>query len=269
MKKICIVQGGHFLLGITQEDVIAHAAWAETAPQAQDKDKRMFHLEAFLSRQIAQTVSAQAVCLELRHQEDDRLFLVADRLVADEAEVGESISPLPRSCPALTVKLCPQVLIWQEMPILLLEPRQVLSVAAELGQDIGVLPPPFSEEPISSAAARASEADKERSALQETLTEAAAAKANQEARKKEAAAIDEAVLKPVISWTIARFKEQCGKGKHEELRLTMDQLPSELIEMIKGKGLDNKVIEYLMEQIVLRCKASMCCKKKKGNSHAG
>ena len=84
----------------------------------------------------------------------------------------------------------------------------------------------------------------------------------QDAPNKESAAIDEETFKQVMSWTIARFKQQ--RGKKEEMRLGVEQLPSALAGMIKRKGLNENVIEYLMEQIVLRCKETMSRKKAGG-----
>ncbi len=286
MKNVCIVQGGPFLLGIDCDHVIARRTWAETAAQV-EKESRIFQLDALLSRQAAQAVPDKAVCLELRNGEE-RVFLVADRLAADEVEMSNPPAPLPSACPALTAKLCPQVILWEDMPILLLEPTQLIPFAAELGKNIGVLLLPAEEKADAQAAVPEPEEDdpffpeieEEEDAPSEPppampfFLEASLAESSvpakedeplppvQEVQKKESAAIDEETFKQVMSWTIARFK-QSRNG--QELHLGVDQLPSDLAGLIRRKGLNENVIEYLMEQIVLRCKETMSRKKQRDN----
>lgn len=288
MKNVCIVQGGPFLLGIDCDNVIARRTWIETSAQAKQEDT-FFHLAALLSKQAAQAVPDEAVCLELRNGEE-RVVLVADRIAADEVGMSNPPAPLPSACPALTAKLCPQVIIWEELPVLLLEPTQLAVTAAELGENIGLLLP--AEESADAQAAVPEEEDdpffpeiEEDEAeddapseptptmpffLENALAESAATAQEEEpepppvqdAPNKESTAIDEETFKQVMSWTIARFKQQ--RGKKEEMRLGVEQLPSALAGMIKRKGLNENVIEYLMEQIVLRCKETMSRKKAGG-----
>jgi len=299
MKQICIVQGGPFLLGIDCDNVIARRSWAETAVQV-EQEARIFHLAALLSRQTVQAVSGEAICLELRNGQDS-VFLVADRITADEAELVNPPDPLPSACPPLTARLCPLVSIWDEMPLLLLEPTQLAPAAAELGEHALLLPPTSAEETggdqqpefqeeteleaeeeddpfFPEMMEEKTEDEPSEAAMlffpEDASVESAAAEMDapqqqptpiQEAQKKESAAIDEETFKQVMSWTIARFK-QSSSG--EELRLGAEQLPPELASMIRRKGLNKNVIEYLMEQIVLRCKESMS-RKKKGSNNAG
>ena len=290
MKHVCIVQSGPFLLGIDCDHVIARRTWAETAAQV-EQEGTVFQLDALLSRQAAQAVPDEAVCLELRNGEE-HVFLIADRLAADQVEIVNPPGPLPSACPALTAKLCPQVTIWEELPILLLEPMQLVATALELGQNIGVLLMPAAEKADAQTAVpepeeddpffpeteeeEAEDAPSEPQAampffLENALAESAKADELeqpppvQEAQKKESAAIDEETFKQVMSWTVTRFK-QSRRG--QELHLGVEQLPSELAGMIKRKGLNKNVIEYLMEQIVLRCKETMS-RNKQGDNDAG
>ncbi|WP_417911200.1 hypothetical protein [Candidatus Electronema sp. PJ] len=132
MKKICLVQGGKFLLGIHAEDILVRTAWAEVKPGS-----RVVQLSALLARQPGGAVPPEAVCLELQG-EGETFCLLADRIV-DEVEVINPPGPLPPACPALAARLCPQVTIWGDTPVLLLDPTQVIPIAAELGEGIGLL----------------------------------------------------------------------------------------------------------------------------------
>ncbi len=334
MKKVCIVQAGPFLLGIDSGNTIARYSWSETSAQVK-KEQKIFQLDALLSRQIAHTVPDESICLELR-SEQESVFVVADQIVADDVEIINPPNSLPASCPVLTAQLFPQMLIWEEKPVLLLEPAQLLPVAAKLGENIGLLTtiekdnaenkPVLLLEPaqlfpvaaelgeniglltttieqdkaeneLTSEPEAELESDTEEDdpffpveeettpeevqdkipepketplffmedAIAEVAAESVVDEAKQadpqETQKKDSSSVDEETFKRVMSWTISRFK-QSSSG--EELQLRTDQLPPELASMVERKGLDKNVIEYLMEQIVLRCKESIHRKKTTG-----
>lgn len=122
------------------------------------------------------------------------------------------------------------------------EPEPAVAAAAE------EMPPP------AAAAAAAAEAEKQPLAA-----------AHQEQHEKTAAAIDEETFKQVMTWTIGRFKQSRAE---EELQLGVDQLPPELAEMVRQKGLGRNVIQYLIDQIVHRCQESVQ-RKTPGEQHGG
>jgi hypothetical protein len=325
MKTICVVQGGKFLLGIDAARILARTAWAELAPQRK-KDEKIFHLAALLDRRPGGTVSPDAVCLELQGN-DSRFLLVVDK-IADEAETINPPSPLPPACPRLAARLCPQVTTWGDMPVLLLDPAQVIPVAIELGKGIGLLteepevemtesepheeddpffpeekPVPVlfvpeedsvepegplaflanAEEDVPAACSfdkeelvaetkseEETETEPEESAV-ETKSQCAEAgpddvDAEPESSGKESSTIDEETFKKVMSWTITRFK-QSRAG--EELHLGTNQLPPELAGMVEEKGLSRSIIQYLIDQIVLRCKETESAGRRlPGETHA-
>lgn len=358
MRTICIAQGGRFLLGIDAEDILARRAWSEAKPGG-----KIVQLSALLSQQPGGAVPSDAICLELQG-EDETFFLLIDRIV-DEAEVINPPGPLPPACPPLAARLCPQVTIWGDTPVLLLDPAQVMPVAAELGEGIGLLItekeivpelpeeelPAFLEEPaltstsseeplaffdeepdkpaaeteqavvedsaaedeaidffaepdgaeeeqddpffpvIEKTAPLFTKAQPEEMAELEEPTEPVAAISEDlvvatetgpgvcfrdanadeperpptESQKKESSTIDEETFKKVMTWTIARFK-QSRAG--QELHLSTEQLPSELAGMMEQKGLNRNIIQYLIDQIVLRCKES-AGRNVPGEKHVG
>jgi hypothetical protein len=299
MKKVCIVQGGPFLLGVDNDQVIARHLWAETAVQP-GKGRNIFQMNALLSRQAVETVPEDAVCLELGYGQDS-VLLVADRITAEEVDTIEPLSSLPKSCPSLTAQLCPQVLIWDDKPVLLLDPTQILAVASKLGENIGRIPQistgcseitPLTEIPAEpepeeddpffpieekTASKEKQDTDPPKEVplffMDETVAEAAeeprgdepANTVSQEAEKKESSPIDEETFKKVMSWVIARFKKS---NAGEELHLGIEDLSPELARLVKRKGLDKKVVEYLIEQILFRCKTTIQRKKRREKNDA-
>ena len=298
-------------------------------------------LGALLDRQPGGEPPLDAVCLELRG-----LFLIADQVAADGVELINPPGPLPPACPRLAARLCPQVTIWGDRPVLLLNPAQVLPVAAELGEGIGIVAMPEPEEepavaPEPEAAAcpadatadeepedeffaemaksddASAETEEQSSAVavdeelpaatddepeeeclalfdgeasstesepagagtcsaddapeppaasaswpkEEVLPAAPEAPPPSEQQKKDSAAIDEETFQRVMAWTVARFKR---RRPGEALRLGIEQLPPELAAMVRQKGLSKSVIQYLIDQIVLRCQ-----ERTTGGKHAG
>ncbi|WP_417912383.1 hypothetical protein [Candidatus Electronema sp. TJ] len=279
MKKICLVQEGKFLLGIDAEEILARTAWAEAQPQRSSSVKAVY-LGALLSRQADKTPTAEAVCLELRD-----LLLIVDQIAADGVDLINPPGPLPPACPRLAARLCPQVTIWGDTPVLLLNPAQILPVAEELGDGIGMvtMPEPEKEAAVESESAETApwvcpadtitDEEPEAQCFAETAepddsaeTASISCPPNQEKvepqpeppssseqQKKDAAAIDEETFQKVMAWTVACFKR---RKPGEELRLGVEQLPTELAAMVWHKGLNRNIIQYLIDQIVLRCQES-------------
>jgi hypothetical protein len=372
MKKICIAQAGRFLLGIAEHDIIGRMSWAEAASLLK-QDNKIVQLSALFAQQPGGEPQPDAICLEMRGK-DESFFLVADQLIADEVEVINPPGPLPPVCPRLAARLCPQVTIWGDSAVLLLNPAQIIPVADELGNGIGRLAAaeetliaeqnreadlfgcpslPESEEsifaetelveeelveeelvesvidieqPQSVAPTEASskeemdeepfgnspENDEESAALldknvdeffcacpsddssdlpeseesifaesefesekldesvaddiQAASTEKSSESISEQEKKETAASIDEETFKKVMTWTIACFKQSKTGG--EEPHLSMEQLPPDLAKMVRQKGLSENIIQYLIDQIVLRCQES-AGRRMPGEQHAG
>ncbi|WP_420208510.1 hypothetical protein [Candidatus Electronema sp. JC] len=328
MKNICIVQGGSFLLGISEQDILGRMPWAEAVPLLRQDGGAVVQLGALLARQPGGTPPPDAVCLELRG-----VFLVVDQIAAVGVELINPPGPLPPACPRLAARLCPQVTIWGDTPVLLLEPAQLLPVAEELGGGIGMaaLPEEFCRggSRTASTADETADEEPENEFFTEKITEPKEAAETEaqppavddelpaatdekrlafldeeepvvepesedvkpvgeapcacpsdqeevkpqpepppspERQKEESAAIDEETFKKVMAWTVACFKR---RQPDEELRLGIEQLPPELAALVRKKGLSSSIIQYLIDQIVLRCQDSASRKTPDGKKYAG
>lgn len=321
MKNICIVQGGRFSLGISEQDILGRMLWDEAAPLLRQDGSAVVQLGALLGQQLGGIPLPDAVCLELRG-----FFLIVDQIVANGVELINPPGPLPPACPRLAARLCPQVTIWGDTPVLLLNSAQILPVAEELGKGIGIvtIPEPKKESaavPEPEAAAPCdcpADATAEEEPTEEFFAEIAAADesaeteelppaaeeecpafvdasepstapaeadpcacsadepetpavtdsgakeeekfapepehpSSSEQQKKDAAAIDEETFQKVMVWAVACFKR---RKPDEQLRLGVEQLPPELAAMVWQKGLSKNIIQYLIDQIVLRCQES-------------
>ncbi|MCI5212263.1 MAG: hypothetical protein D3910_26555, partial [Candidatus Electrothrix sp. ATG2] len=136
MKKVCLVKGGDFVLGIEARYIIARQQEIPP-PETVTKESGVFHLSSLLAQKRCEGLEPGAVVLYLQKGEHT-FFLLVDQVI-DEIELPEQTTQLPPPSPALTEQLCPHVAIYMNLVVLLLDPAQVISVARQLGQGIGIL----------------------------------------------------------------------------------------------------------------------------------
>jgi hypothetical protein len=305
MNTICLVQGGGFLIGINDAD-IASRMTAGTVPSA--GRVRTADLGALLACRPGRTAPPDSPCLELRGQDETFFLLVDRiegevEAAAPPAPLPSACPALTaRLCPQTGVCGAAAVPILdpaQVIPVCALlgkgiglipeeEPERLEETAAEQteleerawavaveeptnGQESLFSPP---EEPLlteeAEPAARQAAHDRdelfsgleEESASPKAEDEPEPTAAEQEQPGKSSDSIDEHTFKEVMSWTVARFKQGCAEY------LGVEHLPPELAARVRQKGLDRNVIQYLIDQIVLRCQESVQ-RKKPGEQHGG
>jgi hypothetical protein len=281
MKKICLVQGGDFVLGIDSRSILSRQSGTAAVQSAAERNREVIHLGALLSRQSFETPAPDWVILELRAGKTS-FFLLVDQVV-DELEVARQPTALPPSSSALAGKLCPAAVVIGNNVVLLLNPARVLPVADQLGNRAGrpakplcsdaagaqkkrpekiskkapektAAPEPDQSSPGPKVQHKAEpEQAKKRTAPSGTETGMAAAPAECRQKRQQQrrhsvhpAVVNEETFHKVMTWTIAQFSQ--GKVGHEQI--TADQLPPELLPK---NGVNRKVIQYLIDQIALRC----------------
>ncbi|XOF34378.1 MAG: chemotaxis protein CheW [Candidatus Electrothrix sp. YB6] len=297
MKKVCLVQGGDFVLGIDSRSILSRQNGTVAVQSAAERNREIIHLGALLSQQPFETEipSPDCVILELRTGKTS-FFLLVDQVV-DELEVTRQPTALPPSSSARTGKLCPAAVVIGNNVVLLLNPARVLPVADQLGSRAGRAAKPLSSDaagarkkkvlkkaPEKTAAPAAPVAEqsssvpktklhkaepeqaKKRAAPSGTGTAPAPAERRQKRKqqKNHPAVVDEETFHKVMTWTIAQFSQ--GRVEHEQI--TADQLPPELLPK---NGVNRKVIQYLIDQIALRCQGNKetMNRNRPGEQHGG
>jgi hypothetical protein len=267
MKKVCLVKGGNFVLGIESCYILSRQN-GMLAPETEVTEGNIFHLGALLGRKHCQRPEPDAVFLQLE-KENNNFFLLVDQVI-DEIELPEQTTQLPPPSPELAQLLFPSVVVSMNLVVLLLDPGQVIPVARQLGQGIGLLarehcvqvrtPQVHKHTPAVDTAAQLPTGDPKKAEatdFPETPIEKGkavkkpfTARKQIQKHKKRPKSVDEETFKRIMSWTISQFKQ--GKVSAEELGA--DQLPPGLVQQ---KGLSDTVIQYLIDQISLRCQESI------------
>ncbi|MCI5223764.1 MAG: hypothetical protein D3924_14105, partial [Candidatus Electrothrix sp. AR4] len=136
MKKICLVKGGNFVLGIDDQYILSRQTTVGKLTQsAGDVGEKVFHLGSLFSRKPYDVAVPGSVSLHLQ-KGNEPLYLLVDRVI-DDVEVSDQSSPLPPSCPSLAEQLCPQVVLCGNLVVLLLDPAQIIPVSEQLGDRVG------------------------------------------------------------------------------------------------------------------------------------
>ncbi|MCI5208387.1 MAG: hypothetical protein D3910_06245 [Candidatus Electrothrix sp. ATG2] len=271
MKKVCLVKGGNFFLGIEARYILSRQKG--TLPQETvSKERVILHLGSLLSQKHCERPEPGSTFLHL-HKGKNSFFLLVDQVI-DEIELSEQTTRLPPSSPKLTDQLCPQVAVWMNRVVLLLDPAQVIPVAQKLGQGIGIVAPehcvhirkPVVDEKTDVVEDTDQQAEKKSHKYSKTASKAvkdggAVLSSQIRKNKKRPKSVDEETFKRVMAWTITQFKQ--GKVSREHLKA--DQLPPGLVQQ---EGLSDTVIQYLIDQISLRCQESIT-PTQPGEHHGG
>lgn len=249
MKKVCLVKGGNFILGIEaryiltrQNGILPH--------ESISKEQDIFHLGSLLARKQCEQPELGSVFLLLKKGENT-FFLLVDQVI-DEIELPEQTTRLPPPSPELAEQLCPQVAICMNLVVLLLDPAQVIPVARELGQGTGLLGTEYFSKAKKQYLAEHSSGNVGIGEQQPMKSVATASGQLRKIKKnkKRPKSVDEETFKRVMSWTISQFKQ----GKIGPEHLAADQLPPGLIQQA---GISDTVLQYLIDQISLRCQESI------------
>ncbi len=260
MKKVCLVKGGNFVLGIEACYILSRQNGL-LAPETEAKEGNIFHLGSLLGRKHCQRPEPDSVFLQLEKR-NNNFFLLVDQVI-DEIELPEQTTQLPPPSPELAQLLFPQIAVCMNLVVLLLDPGQIIPVARQLGQGIGVLarehcvqvraPQAHKQASVVDTALQRKKQEKgspETLAEQKKATKPAVATKKIQKNKKRPASVDEETFKRIMAWTISQFKQ--GKVSAEELGA--DQLPPGLVQQ---EELSDTVIQYLIDQISLRCQESI------------
>jgi hypothetical protein len=258
MKKICLVNGGDFVLGIEAQYILSRQVGGKPAQPATAEESRVFHLGSLLSRRSCDLVPSDSVILHV-HKDGKTFFLLVDRII-DDLELPEAPVAGPPACPALAEQLCPQVAICKNLVVLLLDPAQIIPVSEQLGDKVGwVTAKNFFLSP------EKPEQNRGKPETEQVVDSVIMRNSKQkfaQRRKKASTSVDEETFKNVMTWTISQFKQ--GKAG-KDVRLGIERLPPDLV---RQEGVSDTVIQYLIDQISLRCQESMNRSKPREN-HGG
>lgn len=220
-------------------------------PETVKKKRNVFHLSSLLACKHCDRPEPGSVFLQIKKGKSS-FFLLVDQVI-DEIELPAKTTRLPPPSPEFAQQLFPKVAVCMNLIVLLLDPGQIIPVAQKLGPKIGLLPPKYCVQaqkeanryvPVDPAATMQQKRKKAKPIATKTT------KKKIKKDKKRPKSVDEETFKGVMAWTIAQFKQ----GKVSEEQLNAKKLPPGLVQQ---EELSDTVIQYLIDQISLRCQESI------------
>ncbi len=234
MEKICLVEGGNFLLGIKVDNIVARKTPSELSHREQehfDHDINKFHLESFLTGKPLTAIESNSVILQLKTN-NESFFLIVDKIIG-EVKAPDKIEPLPPLYPSLTKQLCPRLMLYENSVVMILDPTQVIPIHEKLNADTDLVSRkhiPLDVEPV------------QENHVPDSVTEA------EQDEDTSTLLIDEETFGQIVNWTIAQFKNH---KSGDEVIIGSNDLPSDLV---RQEGLNHTVFQYLIDQAILHCK---------------
>ncbi|MCI5191197.1 MAG: hypothetical protein D3905_15715 [Candidatus Electrothrix sp. AS4_5] len=244
MKKVCLVKGGNFVLGI-EDCYILSRQNGTLAPETVKKKINIFHLSSLLSCKHCDRPEPGSVFLQIKKGKSS-FFLLVDQVI-DEIELPAETTRLPPPSPEFAQQLFPKVAVCMNLIVLLLDPGQIIPVAKKLGPKIGLLSPKYCVQ-AHKEANRHQQKRKKAKPIATKTTKTTKKKIKKD--KKRPKSVDEETFKGVMAWTIAQFKQ----GKVSDEQLNAKRLPPGVVQQ---EELSDTVIQYLIDQISLRCQESI------------
>ena len=131
MERISVVEAGHFVVGI-DTGIIKRTASIEDFTE---NEKPLLHLESFFKKETCDSYRPDSTVLRMK-SEAGLPDLLVDRIVA-EVDYPARLEPLPHLFPELAGQCCPEIFIYDNQPVMLLDASGLCLVREQLSADIG------------------------------------------------------------------------------------------------------------------------------------
>lgn len=131
MERISVLEAGHFVVGI-DTGIIKRTASIEDYTENKNS---LLHLESFFKKETCDSYRPNSTVLTME-REAGLPDLLVDRIVA-EVDYPARLEPLPHLYPELAGRCCPEIFIYDNQPVILLDASGLCLVRDQLSTDIG------------------------------------------------------------------------------------------------------------------------------------
>jgi hypothetical protein len=223
MEKFNQIQVGKYFFGIATSTILKVRMISSFLTDEQDEEISLVMLASFFDKHNGVFPEPDGFIMEVKNGTGSQM-LVIDSFSA-KSITPDHFESLPKLYPDLTKICCPQVIIHEEQPLLLLDTDGLEMVRASLNND-------FME--ISSATLRKHYSkDKEVVDMQSTVE------------------LDEATFNTIVSWTMAEFL----KPDHDEdSMITPDEKLLGAIPARHLQALDDDLLQRLIDKTIQKCR---------------
>lgn len=232
MENMYLLESGDYLLGIESAAIIRimdRNSWGET----QLNDALLICPASFFNQSDAVLSDSEFSIIEIVNGAN-ALFLLIDRIVG-EIEGPQFFESIPRLYPQLASLCCPQIMIHDDKPVLLLDGAGLEAVHRQLGNEYGLI----------SLSALLGKSDVETVVETEPVPPVI-----EEKIEEPVVALDDVMFEKIVSWTIDEF---LGCLDDTPVTVSIEGIPKEYIESMQLQAMDNIVIQEVIDQTVQKC----------------
>ncbi len=222
MEKICLIKAGDYLLGIDTSVILKKQEINSFIAEEQSDEISLILLTSLFDKHASVFPEPKGFILEVKSTVGSQI-LVVDSCSAKIIE-PEYCESLPLLYPDLARICCPQILIHEDQPVLLLDTDGLETVLASLKTDVAVI----------SVATLRKHGSREKKILDTPSV----------------AALNDATFNSIVSWTIAEFLE---RGSDEDCVITPDELLLQSIPHGELQGLSDDLLQGLIDKTVQEC----------------
>ncbi|RUM43524.1 MAG: hypothetical protein DSY80_05485 [Desulfocapsa sp.] len=222
MEKICLIRVGNYLLGIDISVVHKKQKLSSFIAEEQGDEISLILLGPLFDYHTTVLPDSEGCILEVKSTAGS-LILVIDSFSAKTVAFERSES-LPRLYPDLTKICCPQIMICENQPVLLLDVNGLETVLESVKNNSAV---------ISLATLREHCCKEKEVQVMQSAVE-----------------LDEVTFNTIVSWTIAEFLKH---GNDEDCVITPDELLLKSISHGGSQGVSNDLLQRLIDKTVQKC----------------
>lgn len=223
MEKFCLIKAGKYLLGIEASSILKQQDIKSLIEDKQSDGLSLILLAPlFDMHNTAIFPEPESHVVEVKSSAGSQL-LVVDSL-SDAIITSARFESLPLLYPELLRLCCPQILICDDQPVLLLDSDGLQTILTTQENDFTVL---------------------SLAALREHYN-----KKNDIQDAQSAEEFDEASFNTVVSWTIAEFLK-CGSD--ENCVISLDELLLESVSCEQLQGVSDDLVQEIIDKTLQKC----------------
>ncbi|MEN8199946.1 MAG: hypothetical protein ABFR63_07710 [Thermodesulfobacteriota bacterium] len=218
MEKISLMEAGSYLLGIESDAIISKAAMDDFIIEERAGESPLLSLASLLDQESAPALTrSDSFIMEVKTSAEP-LTLVVDSLLG-EIDPPDRFESLPLLYPELAADCCPQIMIHDGQPVLILDGNGLDSARSRLKNGCGEI-------------------------SLETSLDHSPDKAGSKTSRQPGAALDDKTFKSVVCWTIEKY---LAGDSDENGALSVRALPS------RTQGVSDELLQRLIDKTLRRC----------------
>ncbi len=223
MEKICQIKAGKYLLAVASSAIIETRGIESFLADKQNAEVPLILLASLFDQRIAAFPEPEGFIMEVKSSAGSQLLVVDS--FSEKGITVDHLESLPLLYPDLTRSCCPQIVIHNDQPLLLLDIDGLETVLASSGDDFATIS-------LASLCSHYSS----KTEVEDTQS---------------TRAVDEATFNIIVSWTMAEFLKRDNDTKSV---ICPDEKLLEVISSRDVQGVDDDILQEVINKTIQKCR---------------